>query len=85
MKWLKTIFKKKKVDIPPMPPCDEIVESLYDKELNYSDSLKICRVIYSNDKSKRFIILESNKGFLSLLMRKYVFLTSLIGLLTSPT
>ncbi len=52
MKWLKTIFKKKKVDIPPMPPYDEIVESLYDKELNYSDSLKICRVIYSKDKSR---------------------------------
>ena len=63
MKWLKTIFKKKKVDIPPMPPYDEIVKSLYDKELNCSDSLKICRVIYNNDKSKRFIILESNKGF----------------------
>ena len=63
MKWLKSIFKKKKVDIAPMPPYDEIVKSLYDKELNYPDSLKICRVIYSNDKSKRFIILESDKGF----------------------
>jgi hypothetical protein len=62
MKWLKSFFKKKTV-APPIPPYDEIVKSLYDKELNYSDSLKICRVIYSNDKSKRFIILESNKGF----------------------
>ena len=61
MKWLKTIFKKKKDDTPPMPPYDEIVKSLYDKGLNYSDSLKICRVIYNNDKSKRFIILESDK------------------------
>ena len=46
-----------------MPPYDEIVKSLYDKELSCSDSFKICRVIYSNDKSKRFIILKSNKGF----------------------
>ena len=46
-----------------MPPYDEIVKSLYDKELNYLDSLKICRVIYSKDKSKRFVILESDKGF----------------------
>ena len=63
MKWLKSIFKKKKVDIVPMPPYDEIVKSLYDKELNYPDSIKICRVIYSKDKSKRFVVLKSNKGF----------------------
>ena len=63
MKWLKSIFKKKKVDMAPMPPYDEIVKSLYDKELNYPDSIKICQVIYSKDKSKRFVILKSNKGF----------------------
>ncbi|MBQ8879922.1 MAG: hypothetical protein IJY69_03660 [Clostridia bacterium] len=63
MKWLKSIFKKKKVDIAPMPPYDEIVKSLYDKELNYSDSIEICQVIYSKDKSKRFVVLKSNKGF----------------------
>ena len=63
MKWLKSIFKKKKVDIAPMPPYDEIVKSLYDKELNYPDSIKICQVIYSKDKSKRFVVLKSNKGF----------------------
>ena len=63
MKWLKSIFKKKKADIAPMPPYDEIVKSLYGKELNYPDSIKICRVIYSKDKSKRFVVLKSNKGF----------------------
>ncbi len=63
MKWLKSIFKKKKVDIAPMPPYDEIVKSLYDKELIYPDSIKICQVIYSKDKSKRFVVLKSNKGF----------------------
>ena len=63
MKWLKLMFKKEKVNIPPMPPYDEIVKSLYDKEPSYSDAMKICRVIYSKDNSKRFIILESDKGF----------------------
>ena len=63
MKWLKSIFKKKKVDIAPMPPYDEIVKSLYDKELNYLDSIKIGQVLYSKDKSKRFVVLKSNKGF----------------------
>ena len=63
MKWLKSIFKKKKVDIPPIPPYEEIVKSLYDKQLDFSDELKICRVIYSKNNSKRFVILESDKGF----------------------
>ena len=46
-----------------MPPYDEIVKSLYDKELVYSDELKICKVIYNKDNSKRFVILKSKKGF----------------------
>lgn len=63
MKWLKALFKNKKANIIPMPPYDEIVRSLYDKELVYSDEFKICKVIYSKDNSKRFVVLESNKGF----------------------
>ena len=64
MKWLKKFFKRKKqIDPIPMPPYDEIVKSLYDKELIYSDTLKICKVIYNKDNSKRFVILESKKGF----------------------
>ena len=59
MKW----FKKKKVDIHPMLPYDEIVQSLYDKDLVYSDALKICKVLYNKDNSKRFVVLESKKGF----------------------
>ena len=55
--------KKKQIDPIPMPPYDEIVKSLYDKELIYSDTLKICKVIYNKDNSKRFVILESKKGF----------------------
>ena len=66
MKLLKTFFgrkKKQKTDNIPMPSYDEIVKSLYDKDLVYSDSFKICKVIYSKDNSKRFVVLESNKGF----------------------
>lgn len=63
MKWLKSFFKKKEPTPPPMPPYNEIVKSLYDKELNYLDSVQVCQVIYSKDKSKRFVVLESNKGF----------------------
>ena len=64
MNWLKTLFKRTKQTSPiPMPPYDEIVKSLYDKELVCSDELKICKVIYNKDNSKRFVILESKKGF----------------------
>ena len=64
MKWLKKFLKRKKqIDPIPMPPYDEIVNSLYDKELVYPDALKICKVIYNKDNSKRFVILESKKGF----------------------
>ena len=64
MKWLKKFFKRKKqIDPIPMPPYDEIVKSLYGKELVYPDALKVCKVIYSKDNSKRFVILESKKGF----------------------
>ena len=64
MNWLKTLFKRTKQTCSiPMPPYDEIVKSLYDKELVCSDELKICKVIYNKDNSKRFVILESKKGF----------------------
>jgi hypothetical protein len=64
MNWLKTLFKRtKQTSSIPMPPYDEIVKSLYDKELVYSDELKICKVIYNKDNSKRFVILESKNGF----------------------
>ena len=64
MKWLNKFFKRQKqIDPIPIPPSDEIVKSLYDKELVYSDVLNICKVIYSKDNSKRFIVLESKKGF----------------------
>lgn len=63
MKLIKSLFKKKEPTIAPMPQYDEIVKSLYDKDLSYPDTTKIRKVIYSKDNSKRFVVLESNKGF----------------------
>lgn len=63
MKKIKSLLKNKEPTLAPMPPYDEIVKSLYDKDLSYTGSRKICKVIYSKDNSKRFVVLESNKGF----------------------
>lgn len=64
MKWFKKrFFKRRKANNPPMPPYSEIVQSLYDKDLSFSDGLTPVRVLYSKDKAKRFIILKSDKGF----------------------
>ena len=63
MKRIKSLFKHKEPTLAPMPPYDEIVKSLHDKDLSYTGSRKICKVIYSKDNSKRFVVLESNKGF----------------------
>ena len=57
--WQKILY----LNILKSLPQDEIVKSLYDKKLVYSDELKICKVIYNKDNSKRFVILESKKGF----------------------
>lgn len=42
---------------------DEIVKDLYDKDLMFSDDLEIVKVIYSKDRSKRFILLKSKNGY----------------------
>ena len=43
-------------------PREEITEALYDKEMSFTD-YEIVKVIYSSDKTKRFIILKSSNGF----------------------
>lgn len=55
----KHILKKNKKTIPPI---EEIVETLYNKQLSFTD-YEIVKVIYSSDKTKRFIILKSSNGF----------------------
>ena len=47
-----------------MPEWNEIVEMLYDKNLDFLD-LTVEKVIYSRDKAKRYVILKSDKGFFS--------------------
>ena len=48
---------------------NEIVEMLYDKNLDFLDS-KVEKVIYSKDKSKRYVVLKSDKGFFSYRLEK---------------
>jgi hypothetical protein len=57
-------FKKIKKNVClEMPSYDKIVNMLYDKGLSFADDLEIIDVIYSNDKTKRFIVLKSLNGF----------------------
>ena len=62
MKRLFRKFRKEKRIVPPMPEWNEIVEMLYDKNLDFLDST-VEKVIYSKDKSKRYVVLKSDKGF----------------------
>lgn len=55
------LFKNKK-SLLQIPPINEIADALYDKQLSFTDE-KIVKVIYSTDKTKRFIILKSSNGF----------------------
>jgi hypothetical protein len=54
--------KKSKPDIPPMPSWERVVVMMYDRQLEgYAQEL--VQVIYSKDKSKRYVILKDEKGF----------------------
>ena len=60
--FMSLLNKKSKKKIIILPSWAEIVDIMHDKGLSYSDDVKIEMVIYSVDKEKRFIILNSNKG-----------------------
>ena len=63
--WIASIFKKKqKTSIPLMLPWESVVEIMYDKQLD-SFLDEVVKVIYSKDKTKRYVILRSKKGFLT--------------------
>lgn len=62
-------FRKEKRVVPRMPEWNEIVEMLYDKNLDFLD-LTVEKVIYSRDKAKRYVILKSDKGFFSYRLEK---------------
>ena len=55
--------RKQNAAIPPMPPFPEIVEMMFDKSLSFSEDLKVIKVIYNEEKTKRFIILKSINGY----------------------
>ena len=46
--------------IPPMPSWEEIVEMMQNQPPRFRD--KVTRVLYSADKTERFVILKSKKG-----------------------
>lgn len=46
------------------PSYEEIVEIMYNKELNYN-GCEILDVLYSNDRTKRFVILKSRSDFMT--------------------
>ena len=62
--WIASVFKKKVAQIPPMPSWESVVEIMYDKQLD-SFLDEVVKVIYSKDKTKRYVILKSKKGFLT--------------------
>ena len=65
MKFFLNLFKKKQVaPVPPMPAWEEIVEMMHDKYLDaFSD--EVIQVIYSKDRSMRYVILKDERGLLT--------------------
>ncbi len=63
MNFFTKLFKKKlKEETPPMPSWETVVEMMYDKDLDaFSD--EIVKVIYSKDRSMRYVVLKDEKGF----------------------
>ena len=63
MNFLTKLFKKKPVvEIPPRPSWETVVEMMYDKHLDaFSD--EVVKVIYSKDRSMRYVVLKDKKGF----------------------
>ena len=63
MNFFTKLFKKKsKEEISPMPSQETVVEMMYDKHLDaFSD--EIVKVIYSKDRSMRYVVLKDEKDF----------------------
>ncbi len=57
------LFNRKKTLVPPMPPLDDIIQTMYNKSLSFGDKLQVMNVEYSADKTRRFILLKSDKGY----------------------
>ena len=63
MSFLTKLFKKNaKEETPPMPSWETVVEMMYDKHLDaFSD--EVVKVIYSKDRSMRYVVLKDEKDF----------------------
>ncbi len=63
MNFFTKMFKKKsKKKIPPMLSWKTVVEMMYNKHLDaFSD--EVAKVVYSKDRSMRYVILKDEKGF----------------------
>ena len=57
------LFKRKsKEETPPLPSWETVVEMMYDKNLDvFSD--EFVKVIYSKDRSMRYVVLKDEKDF----------------------
>ena len=55
--------KEKHTNLPVIPPFSEIVEMMFDKNLSFSEDLQVIKVIYNEEKTKRFILLKSVNGY----------------------
>ena len=63
MSFLTKLFKKKsKEETPTMPSWETVVEMMYGKHLDaFSD--EVVKVIYSKDRSMRYVVLKDEKDF----------------------
>ncbi len=63
MNFFAGLFQKKaKTEVPPMPSWEAVVEMMFDKHLDgFSD--EVAQVLYSKDKSMRYVILKDERGF----------------------
>ena len=63
MSVLTKLFKKKsKEETPTIPSWETVVEMMYDKHLDaFSD--EVVNVIYSKDRSMRYVVLKDEKDF----------------------
>lgn len=70
MNFFKKLFHKKaSTDTPPIPSWNEIVDIMYDKQLDtFSD--EVVKAVYSKNKSMRYVILKSKSGFFTYQLEK---------------
>ena len=56
-------IKEKPANGSIIPPFPEIVEMMFDKGLSFSEDMQVIKVIYNEEKTRRFILLKSVNGY----------------------